>query len=57
MIKLEVKEYCHNCPEFNPSADIECYESGYGDEYYYTTITCEYAKRCETIAEYFRKGK
>lgn len=57
MIKLEVKEYCHNCPEFTPSVDKECYGSGYGDEFYHTTITCKYAKRCEAIAKYFRKGE
>lgn len=57
MIKLEVKEYCHNCPEFKPSVDKECYELGYGDEFYHTTITCKYAKRCEAIAKYFRKGE
>lgn len=55
MINLEVNEYCHNCPEFQPLVDKEYYESGYGDEFTNTTVTCKYAQRCEAIAEYFKK--
>lgn len=55
MIKLKVEEYCHNCSDFKPLVDKECYESGYGSCYKDTTITCKYAERCEVIAEYFKK--
>lgn len=51
MIRLEVQDYCHNCPEFNP--DVECphaIRTGHGDVILSdTVIRCERADICAVI--------
>lgn len=55
MIELDVKGYCRNCPDFEAHVEkLYC-----DDRAIITTITCEYAKRCEHIKKYigaFEKG-
>lgn len=60
MIRLEVEEYCENCPEFTPEvekptvlyANCEVYEV-YGD----TIIRCECRNRCRRIFDHIKKEK
>lgn len=64
MIKLQVADYCQNCPEFKPrvtkdeqictSFDIKS-RSHVGVRYCNTTITCEHAARCQTIRGYIQR--
>lgn len=58
MIKLEVAEYCQNCPSFE--ADVakpeRLYAGGeelctFGD----TVVRCEYRRRCAGIKRYLEK--
>lgn len=59
MIKLEVKEYCHGCTEFDP--DIKRPETLYvGNESYTsigdTIIRCEHREKCDRIREFCSKS-
>lgn len=50
MIKLEVKEYCHNCPNFDVLVKKDKYEykvNGVNDFYIY----CKNATWCEQLAK------
>lgn len=61
MIKLDIKDYCENCPDFRPEVDKETvYMENFEDplepaRICETIITCEYAKRCECIYKKARK--
>lgn len=53
MIELNVKEYCHSCPEF--AAVINGPNVLYGNDAFQvckTEIVCEHRKLCEHIEEY-----
>lgn len=51
MIELNVKEYCHKCPKFNP--ELVRY---YGDaEIIIQQIVCSEHDVCDKIEEYIRK--
>lgn len=56
MIKtvLKVKEYCHDCPLFEPKIDRLRFEStdGVTDE---VGIRCELEEKCEVLKNFFRK--
>ena len=55
MIKLLVKDYCHNCPEFEPHFSKT---EWYGDTSWCRTdtdITCKHAERCKEIKRYLEK--
>ena len=47
MIKLEVEEYCDNCPEFDTHVEKETLFAGYSKKYYCTYITCEHKDKCK----------
>lgn len=57
MIKLDVKPYCENCPEFE--AEVECSDNQFYDSYgrveniVHTTIRCKDARRCENFYRYY----
>ena len=53
-IKLQVEEYCQNCPDFE--ARIEKTElNGFGGAILTETIiTCKDARRCQRIAEHLK---
>lgn len=51
MIELKIKEYCHCCPNFEAKVD-KIYANGRA---YITTVSCEYADRCENIEYYITK--
>lgn len=57
MIRLEVKDYCHNCPEFQP--DVEhphALRTGHGDVILSdTVIRCERTDICEIIYKRAKK--
>lgn len=58
MIKLEVAEYCHDCPGFKADVDVNDYGYRVGDEYCLNTTTvirCTYAKNCQAIFNHFKK--
>lgn len=41
MIKLEVEEYCDDCPEFDAHIEKAVLFDGYSKEYCNTNITCQ----------------
>lgn len=54
MIKLEVKDYCQNCPGFVAETDaVRVSVDGHYE--YTTTVWCKYAARCANIARYLEK--
>ena len=54
MIKLEVKDYCQNCPGFEPSVTRnELYDNAHGGME--TIIRCKYRGRCESMVRYLKK--
>lgn len=56
MIKLDVKEYCQNCPGFVPETDSERIASVDGRQLVHvTTVYCKYQARCANIARYLEK--
>ena len=64
MIELKVKEYCHNCPDFEAKVtvqDNELFAAGETEpttRICNTTVSCSHAKRCEGIKRYLeRAGK
>ena len=64
MIELKVKEYCHNCPDFEAKVtvqDTDLFAAGESESvgrFCNTTVSCSHAKRCEGIKRYLeRTGK
>jgi len=58
MIKLEVEDYCQNCPNFEVYTDT-CTTVGYGDgigRFSLTdhTISCKYREVCIEIHDYIK---
>jgi len=53
MIKLQVADYCHNCPEFEPNAaksiNAIFKDSDTDEEEVSTTITCTHERRCRSM--------
>ena len=50
MIELDVKGYCHNCPDFEAHVEkLYC-----DDRAIITTVTCKYAERCERIENHIK---
>ena len=60
MLKLEVKEYCQNCPDFE--ADV-IKNTGYsingetGIIYSNTIIRCEHCSMCEQLHDYIKRNE
>ena len=61
MIKLDVREYCQSCEDFEPIVTqrperllTDCGETfSYGD----TIVECRYRRRCEAIYNHLKKAK
>lgn len=57
MIKLQVKPYCNNCPEFEPI----CHKLFHYDRTIMTIVTCEHNDKCkqmfENAKQYLKKEK
>ena len=69
MIKLDVDNWCHSCPEFEPIAEVAY---SYGDvsnmfdpltpdlylpddREYETTVVCKHREKCKCIKDYIEK--
>lgn len=50
MIRLNVKEYCNNCPEFEAQTNKVYYTYKVEPEIH-TTVTCKNMEKCERIKE------
>lgn len=54
MIKLEVEEYCHNCPHFKPEVkNIETFYFNM-DKQIEQHVTCKHCEICAQIAEHIK---
>lgn len=54
MIKLMIKEYCHNCKNFKPITDI-FYNSG---DTVHTALYCKYSDNCQIAYKYgYNEGR
>jgi hypothetical protein len=50
MIKLDIQDYCHNCPDFEPEkVVIKTFSE------VYTFVQCENIGKCGAIAERIRE--
>jgi hypothetical protein len=49
MIRLDVKDYCHNCRDFEPVADRINYLNKS-----VTVVRCEFRDKCAVIEQYLK---
>lgn len=56
MITLIVKNYCHNCPEFEPDVYKDTLYVN-GEDINMTNIKCIHRQRCESIIEFLKLEK
>ena len=54
-IKLEVKDYCENCKDFEPYIEKNDISWMMGSTFVCTTITCERAEICERMLGHLEK--
>lgn len=54
MIRLEIEEYCQECPKFEPTKKAIFYA---GDRVYETVVICEYKEMCEEIAKHIGQNQ
>lgn len=52
MIKLEVEDYCQNCPAFEPMTEKF---SDYAQNAVLTTVYCESEKKCARLVQYLER--
>lgn len=50
MIKLDIQEYCHNCPDFEPEKVVI---KTFGEKF--TFVHCENRGKCINIAAHIKK--
>lgn len=55
MIKLEIEEYCDNCPEFDAHVEKDVIFAGYSKKYFKTHITCEHKDKCQCLKDMIEK--
>lgn len=55
MIELQVKDYCQNCPDFEPTVDKELSYADNKVVYSLMTVCCKNASRCERIYKHIKK--
>lgn len=59
MIKLEIEEYCQDCPQFEAEVEnpVPLYAAGMIYEYVGdTTIRCEHRERCKNVYKHAKKN-
>lgn len=56
MIKLNIEDYCQNCPDFEPKKEVMTYFSGDKVIERHTTVYCKYKDRCASIARYLKEA-
>ena len=59
MIKLDVEEYCHSCPDFEADVETPVTYCSVDDMFTIgdTIIRCSFRHRCKHIKEYVTKNK
>lgn len=58
VIELEVKDYCKNCLEFEPSKETGAIRDGRGKILQVSTVIfCEHKDRCESIYNCIKGGQ
>lgn len=59
MIKLDVSPYCHECSDFEPTADTVTFDavsiSGKSIRYTDTVVRCKHVELCQRIYNYIEK--
>lgn len=55
MIILDVEDYCHACPDFNPDVRKTDIDAFGGDSRIETAVFCKYERRCSAVARFLRK--
>lgn len=60
MIKLDVKEYCQECPDFEADIESISYPTFVGDDevkYHDSIIRCEHRDKCQQLYKHMTKHK
>ena len=57
MIKLNLHEYCQECPEYEPLVDKCEHRSCDGTVRVTTTVSCEHYERCGQIIRFLERQK
>lgn len=55
MIKLQVEEYCHDCPEFEAESE-ELYYMNNGELEVSTFVSCMHKNKCYRIKNYIERS-
>lgn len=56
MIRLDIQEYCHGCPHFDPKKDATYARDQWGETIAIDNrVWCYNSVRCEAIARYLRR--
>lgn len=56
MIRLEVEDYCQNCPAFEPEVEhTNIVDSAFNIQIIETTVTCENKRVCKNLVRYLKK--
>lgn len=56
MIELRVENYCQNCDEFEPVAEVmKSYDIAMEDKEGLTKVSCKHAHRCSELIRYLKK--
>ena len=55
MIKLEIDEYCDNCPQFDAHVEKDVLFAGHSKKYFNTNITCEHKDKCRCLKDMIEK--
>ena len=53
-IKIEVEDYCQDCPEFEPDVETNTLFKGFSTAAVSHVIRCEKRERCASIERYLR---
>lgn len=57
MIRLNVEPYCHECGEFEPTAESETIYALEKGRCRNTIVRCIHESRCRSIVEHLEKSK
>ncbi len=52
MIRLDIREYCHNCPDFFVDSETHMHYSSLGETGFDTFLRCKHRERCQRIEKY-----
>lgn len=58
MIELRVEDYCQNCDEFEPVAEVmESHDIAMEDKECLTKVSCKHAHRCSELIKHLKKER